>query len=206
MITTEDATDTGIVARAKRASLSVLRANPQLGIWQATGTVIGHSPNLTELRDIELGGDNIVFNAHGHSIRLAALEEDTGQLALVKTRSSWSNPKGVVQEKTPLAVTQHQHSATVISESPEEIALPTSDSERNDVGHQKHKHQQHHHLHHRALFKRHHEHVPAKWESTIMYGLKALWKFFITPSGFLMTIYVLNVVVSHLSSIVKPEI
>ena len=60
----------------------------------------------------------------------------------------------------------------------------------------KHPHRDRHVAHIRSLRERHRSDVKEKWGPTIMNGLKAFWKFFLTPSGFLITIYFLNIVAS----------
>ncbi|KAJ8118749.1 hypothetical protein OPT61_g358 [Boeremia exigua] len=157
----------GIVGRARGMSLSLMNATPQLGMWQATGTAIAQAPNLTELREPESGGSNIDFDAHGHSIRTAKPDEG-GELTLVKT-----------------------HTKTFGSPVEEAVAPKDADVE---VGHKALKH--HHGLHRRrTLQEKHASPHKESWGPTIKNGLKAFWVFFLTPSGFLITIYGLNVVV-----------
>ena len=156
----------GILGRARGASISLLNATPQLGMWQATGTAIAQAPNLTELRDPESGGANIEFNEHGHSIRIAKPDDD-GELTLVKS-----------QTKTLSSPAEE-------AVAPEETILDT----------EKKKHR-HHGLHRRRTLKeKHASSHKESWGPTIRHGLKAFWVFFLTPSGFLITIYGLNVVV-----------
>lgn len=160
----------GILGRARGASISLLNATPQLGMWQATGTAIAQAPNLTELRDPESGGANIEFNEHGHSIRVAQPDDD-GELTLVKS-----------QTKT-------------LSSPIEETIAP----EDTDI-HGKKKHR-HHGVHRRRTLKeKHTSSHKESWGPTIKNGLKAFWVFFLTPSGFLITIYGLNIVVRPVSS------
>ncbi|KAF3033207.1 hypothetical protein E8E12_004472 [Didymella heteroderae] len=155
----------GILGRARGASISLLNATPQLGMWQATGTAIAQAPNLTELRDPESGGANIEFNEHGHSIRIAKPDDD-GELTLVKS-----------QTKTLSSPAEE-------AVAPEETILDT----------EKKKHR-HHGLHRRRTLKeKHASSHKESWGPTIRHGLKAFWVFFLTPSGFLITIYGLNVV------------
>ncbi|KAJ4169599.1 hypothetical protein NW754_005752 [Fusarium falciforme] len=66
----------GLAGRLRGVSISVIKANPQLGVWQAAGTAIAQAPNLRELRDPESGGANIAFNVQGHSARFAVQEPD----------------------------------------------------------------------------------------------------------------------------------
>ncbi|KAI2466047.1 hypothetical protein F4781DRAFT_407002 [Annulohypoxylon bovei var. microspora] len=73
----------GLVGRVRGASISLLNANPQLGMWQATGTSIAQAPNLTELRLPEEAG-GIDFNSQGHSA-LTAVREPDGGLVPVRT-------------------------------------------------------------------------------------------------------------------------
>jgi hypothetical protein len=155
----------GIIGRARGVSLSLLNATPQLGMWQATGTAIAQAPNLTELREPESGGSNITFDAHGHSTRIAK-PNNNGELTLVTTRTkALDNP--VV-----------------------EIAV-------SDVEAERHAHKHHGFvLHHRqSLKEKHKSHHKEKWGPTIRNGLKAFWVFLLTPSGFFITIYGLNIVV-----------
>ena len=164
-----DNQEKGIVGRARGMSLSLLNATPQLGMWQATGTAIAQAPNLTELREPVSGGSNITFDVHGHSTRIAKPDGD-GQLTLVK--SSTKTFSGPVED------------AVV----PDEInAEPT-----------RHPHE-HHGFHRRQSLKEKHASLHKEsWGPTIKNGLKAFWVFFLTPSGFLITIYGLNVVVRYL--------
>jgi hypothetical protein len=158
----------GIVGRARGVSISLLNATPQLGMWQATGTAIGQAPDLKELREPESGGSNITFDAHGHSTRIAKLDA-YGELTLVKTQT----------KNLDLAVIQ-----PVVSE----------EASPEPLGH----HGEHHgHGFHRrrTLQEKHKSDQKEKWIPTMKHGLKAFWIFFLTPSGFLITIYGLNVVV-----------
>ncbi|KAJ4159185.1 uncharacterized protein LMH87_008093 [Akanthomyces muscarius] len=165
-----------IVGRARRASLSVINANPQLGIWQAAGTAIAQAPNLTELRDMDMGANNITFNSQGHSARLAAVYEDTGRLALVRSNTRVLD-KESDQEKAP---------PVRVAETPAEAAQQEPTAKTKE--HHRHRHHLWHHSHGESDGKK------ADIGPTIMHGLQAFWKFFITPAGFLITIYCLNIV------------
>jgi hypothetical protein len=158
----------GLYGRVRGASLSLMSANPQLGMWQASGLAIAQAPNLNELRDPESGGDKIEFNSQGHSMR-TAIEESDGELTLAK--SSIRAP-------------------TV------ELPVGTEEEAKGDDHHHRH----HHHLnihdraHHlmerrRALREKHKAEFREKWGPTMLNALKAFWKFFKTPAGFLITIY-----------------
>ncbi|KAI0895999.1 hypothetical protein F4806DRAFT_48939 [Annulohypoxylon nitens] len=78
----------GLVGRVRGASISLINANPQLGMWQATGTVIAQAPNLTDLRLPEEAG-GIDFNSQGHSA-LTAVRVPDGDLVPVRTATNLS--------------------------------------------------------------------------------------------------------------------
>ena len=164
-----EAQETGLVGRARALSTTLMNSSPQLGMWQATGTAIAQAPNLVELREPDSGGSNITFDAHGHSARIAKPDEEDGGLVLVKSPTAKLEVQPVpVQDDTAAAHTPHKHGRRI------------------------------HHAgaHVRSLREKHRSDVKEKWGPTIVHGLKAFWVFFLTPSGFLITLYGLNVVVS----------
>ncbi|EHK98206.1 hypothetical protein M7I_5971 [Glarea lozoyensis 74030] len=144
----------GVTGRIRGASVSVantlINFNPPPGMWAATGTVIAHAPNVTELREPIAGGENIEFDEYGHSARTVIIDEagtPVLPVALQQTTSAKSpEPRPGVIARRPTLLEQ---SAT---------------SEKHG------------------------------WGKATVNGLKAFWKFFITPTGFLMTIYGLNIV------------
>ncbi|KAI2615515.1 hypothetical protein GGR54DRAFT_632172 [Hypoxylon sp. NC1633] len=148
----------GLGGRVRRASVTLLNANPQLGMWQATGTAIAHAPNLTELRVPELS-ESIEFNAHGHSTQ-AALREADGDLIPARTRTA-----------------SESHQLPDLS--------PISENQSKKVKRRKRAN---------SLRERYSDEPKEGWGPTIVNALRALWKFFCTPSGFCITIYFLNIV------------
>ncbi|GAM36199.1 hypothetical protein TCE0_018f05104 [Talaromyces pinophilus] len=62
-----------VAQRLRKASTSVrgvvVNYNPQPGMWAATRTAIAYAPTLGELRHPVNGGENMVYNAHGHGAR-----------------------------------------------------------------------------------------------------------------------------------------
>ncbi|RKK67719.1 hypothetical protein BFJ69_g14244 [Fusarium oxysporum] len=169
----------GPVGRARTLSVSIINANPQLGVWQAAGTAIAQAPNLEELRNPEMGGSNISFNTQGHSARFAVQNHD-GEWALATSttnRPVFTNP---VFNKAPFTE----------NAIPEEVIGPRRDPTTLEESHR------HSRQRRQSLYERHKGGEKENWGRTIMHGFKALWKFFKTPSGFLVTIYFLNIVVS----------
>ena len=163
-----DDQEKGIIGRARGMSLSLLHTTPQLGMWQATATAMAQAPNLTELREPESGGSNITFDAHGHATRVAVPDED-GELTLVKSQT-----RILDQQATDAIV-------------PGEADEKTGKKSRRPHGHGLHRR--------RTLKEKHASPDKEPWGPTIKHGLKAFWVFFLTPSGFLITIYGLNIVV-----------
>lgn len=187
------ASNNGFVGRVRGASISLINANPQLGIWQAAGTAIAQAPNLTELRDAESGGDNIAFNAQGHSARFAVHDPD-GELTLVRSntrRPTFTTPNF---DNTP------GEESVIIADVDESIReVAASSSEHHPQAHwnlrEKHRHLR---QRRRSLYEKHKGDIKEKWGPTIANGLMAFWKFFKTPAGFFITLYCLNIVVCHL--------
>ncbi|KAH7117192.1 hypothetical protein B0J13DRAFT_514120 [Dactylonectria estremocensis] len=179
----------GFAGRVRGASISLINANPQLGMWQAAGTAIAQAPNLTELRDAESGGDNITFNAQGHSARFAVHDPD-GELTLL--RSNTRRPTFT----TPNFVNTPAEELVIIAD----VDEPTREVAASSSEHHPHAHcnlrEKHRHLRQRrrSLYEEHKGDVKEKWGPTILNGLKAFWKFFKTPAGFVITLYCLNIV------------
>ncbi|KAF4874154.1 hypothetical protein COL154_009105 [Colletotrichum chrysophilum] len=182
------AANDGIVGRVRGASLSIMNANPQLGMWQAAGTAIAQAPNLTELRDENSGGDNIAFNSQGHSARFARQERD-GELALV--RSSTRNGS-IATEGQPAFRSVFKDSDKPDERhegEPDEARVLMGDDQANGSPDPRQQFQRR-----QSLYEKHMAKEKAPWQTTVVNGLKAFWKFFLTPSGFIITIYCLNIV------------
>jgi len=128
------------------SSLSFLNATPQLGMWQATGTAIAQSPNLTDLREPEVGGSNIEFDTHGHSI-LKPKPDSNGELTLIKTQTK-----------------------TLTGPAGEDVVSGETEIECGRRHHKRHKHPSHCH---RSLKKKHASLQKEPRGSTFQNGLKA---------------------------------
>lgn len=170
---------TQTAGRLRNASISaagrLLDYNPARGMWQATGTAIAYAPNVTDLRSAATGGENITFDEHGHSAREAhaeVLKEDylvrvqTQRRATMGSINMQNGKRSSTASADNVAPTEKEVSAE--TESPI-FASPTAEIELPV-----------------------HEKVP--WPTAIKHALHAFWKFFLTPTGFLITLYGLNVV------------
>ncbi|KAH7025055.1 uncharacterized protein B0I36DRAFT_366951 [Microdochium trichocladiopsis] len=207
----------------RRASVSIMNTNPQLGMWQATGTAIAQAPNLAELRGTESGGLNIEFNSQGHSARIVA-EEDDGELVLVRSNTNLSmaaaGRRGSLMGGGGGLTRRDTGTGTVLAEVREDedgdhqgkppTSRPASSSGRTgngleavttvpDSGRDDRKGRRHGHrfrgLKRRQTLKDKHKHERLeKWGPTVRNGLLAFWKFFTTFAGFCITIYGLNIV------------
>ncbi|KAK2013641.1 hypothetical protein LZ32DRAFT_604421 [Colletotrichum eremochloae] len=176
-----------IVDRVRSASVSIMNVNPQLGMWQAAGTAIAQAPNLTELRDPDSGGDNIAFTAQGHSAR-HAVQEPQGDLALIRPvlgrRPSTFSDDGRPGFRNVLG--DKPDNIRESGEQPVPAEPGRHESLLSSGGQQSRRRQ--------SLHQKHMGKGKAPWKTTITNGLKAFWKFFLTPSGFIITIYCLNIV------------
>ncbi|OLN83394.1 hypothetical protein CCHL11_03156 [Colletotrichum chlorophyti] len=184
----------GIAGRVRGASLSIINSNPQLGIWQAAGTAIAQAPNLTELRDPDSGGDNIAFTAQGHSARYA-VQEPGGDFTLVRSNTGRTLPSP--RDEQPAFRNVFNDKSENIREADEHgqhgVMAGTSD-DRPDTHESLIPSDTQQFRRRQSLYEKHMAQEKAPWGPTIMNGLKAFWKFFLTPSGFLITLYCLNIV------------
>ncbi|KAG4437838.1 hypothetical protein IFR05_006684 [Cadophora sp. M221] len=179
---------TTITGRIRKASISTTNAllnfNPQPGMWAATGTAIAYAPTLSELREPVAGGENIEFNDHGHSARTVVKNESGAPvLALSRTRSG----TGLVQSRT---IEQKNTEGNQIQpqngnqqdededEGKKTQARPAPPQRTPTLAKQA-----------EVLTEEKHN-----WKTTTRHGLTAAWKFVSTPTGFLMTLYGLNIV------------
>lgn len=152
-----------VAQRLRRASTSVtgvvMNYNPQPGMWAATGTAIAYAPTLEELRRPVNGGQNIVYNAHGHGARSTpSANPDYSAVTTTETKTS------AVLDRTETFI-----------ESPASVDGPdTSPGESEGA---------------RVPSEEKHN-----WKETSRRAVAVGWKFVRTPTGFLMTIYGLNIV------------
>ncbi|PVH70845.1 hypothetical protein DL98DRAFT_564072 [Cadophora sp. DSE1049] len=165
---------TTITGRIRKASLSTTNAllnfNPQPGIqWQEE--------------------ENIEFNDHGHSARTVVKDESGAPvLALTRTRTRTGTGlvrNATVEQKTGAAESQMQTQSPQHEEKiPDEgVARPAPPQRTPTLAQQ-------------ADLLTSSSSQPKKhnWKLTTQHGLTAAWKFISTPTGFLMTLYGLNIV------------
>ena len=137
-------------------------------MWAATGTAIAYAPTLTELREPVAGGENIEFNEHGHSARTVTTDEDGSPILST-------------------SLTRSKTRATVLEGA--EVLQQGEDDKGEEKGQQRPRLERKQTLLEQSETKEKHT-----WIKTIGNGFSAFWKFFTTPTGFLMTIYGINIV------------
>ncbi|KAF7907791.1 hypothetical protein BELL_0454g00030 [Botrytis elliptica] len=163
-----------ISGRIRNTSISLadaaLNFNPQLGIWAATGTAIAYAPTLEELREPISGGANIEFNEQGHSKRTVTTDLN-GEPVLAKASSRTQTRRlSNAQVLNPVPVVGHGNFNTALETEPK-FAKPSLKTRTTVIEEERH-----------------------GWGPAIKHGIAAFWKFATTPTGFLMTIYGLNIV------------
>ena len=177
-----------ITGRIRKASISTTNAllnfNPQPGMWAATGTAIAYAPTLSELREPVAGGENIEFTDHGHSARTVVKDESGAPvLALARTRTGTGLMRTATEQKeTPGNQTQSQTPQQDEEKAPEEGLSRPSPPQRTPT------------LARQAEILTSSEVPKHNWKTTTAHGFTAAWKFISTPTGFLMTLYGLNIV------------
>jgi Protein of unknown function (DUF2985) len=166
----EEQQPTTVTGRLRKASVSAADAlinfNPQPGMWAATGTAIAYAPTLSELREPVAGGENIQFNEHGHSTRTVARDEE-GFPVLTN----------VLSKSATRVLTHTQPTSSDPSTESKESDVQTQ-AERPSLAAQA-----------EAETKENHN-----WKATTKHAFTAAGKFVSSPTGFLMTLYGLNVV------------
>jgi len=152
-------------------------------MWAATGTAIAYAPTLSELREPYAGGSNIEFTDHGHSARTVIVSGgDENELRLGTRRVSnatilgqyrfpggdgdGGGGGGAGEVKKEDTIKEENRGGVIREEEKPSLAELTKASEEEKHG----------------------------WGMAVMHGLQAFWKFFKTPTGFLMTLYGLNIV------------
>ncbi|KAH7407276.1 hypothetical protein BKA64DRAFT_411364 [Cadophora sp. MPI-SDFR-AT-0126] len=183
---------TSITGRIRKASLSTTNAllnfNPQPGMWAATGTAIAYAPTLSELREPVAGGENIEFTDHGHSARTVVKDESGAPvLALARTRTRAGTElvrSATVEQKTGAPESQIQTQSPQQDEekaTEEDTSRPAPPQRTPTLAQQ-------------AVHLTSPSEPKHNWKLTTRHGLTAALKFISTPTGFLMTLYGLNIV------------
>ncbi len=190
---------TNASSRLRRASLRVFEANPPSGMWHAAGHVASKIPTVNDIRHGSFSHKG--WSAEGQRSRSRSQSNDGG---LSKVPSGAKTHKGSVDvpKKIPETTAEHGHHHHSSSHPPEHHHHPgkTVDTEKviaDTIGHETVTEKVH------EAEKTHQPHVypngytpPPKhtWGQATHIALKGFWRFVITPSGFLITIYGLNVV------------
>ncbi|KAE9375904.1 hypothetical protein N431DRAFT_437355 [Stipitochalara longipes BDJ] len=162
-----------ITGRLRKASVTaadaLLNFNPQPGMWAATGTAIAYAPTLTELREPVAGGENIEFNAQGHSARTVVRDEE-GEHVLGSVLSRTGTKGGILGNMQ-----------TQTRGSRREGEKKERDSERGEEEGEK-----------PTLAAQAALHVDSQekhnWKATTKHGFTAAWKFVSSLTGFFMTL------------------
>ncbi|KAH8687246.1 hypothetical protein BGZ60DRAFT_501479 [Tricladium varicosporioides] len=146
---------------------SLINFNPQPGTQHLAtiGAAMAQAPNLTELCEPIGSGENIQFDAYGHSVRTVVTDSSgvlilTTVLSRTVTRISTRNTT-ILHDNTPK---KQEAGRLPVGELPMPTLLEQAASE------EKH-----------------------GWGETTLHGLTAAWKFACTPIRFVMTIYGLTI-------------
>ncbi|PQE29552.1 alpha-L-rhamnosidase C protein [Rutstroemia sp. NJR-2017a BBW] len=163
--------------RIRSSSISMVDAalnfNPQPGMWAATGTAIAYAPTLNELREPIGGGANIEFTPHGHSARTVTTDVN-GEPFLAKTLSKTKTRRMSTATATILNTIADKPEIGGIKPAP----TATTEAEKPSL----------------AELTAVPDHEKHGWRPATLHALQAFWKFVLTPTGFLMTLYGLNIV------------
>ncbi|KAI5804448.1 hypothetical protein EDC01DRAFT_627302 [Geopyxis carbonaria] len=171
---------------ARRMSLteSFLNARPPLGALAATGEVFGRGPNLVDLRRDSAGSVPTTRTRRGSSLSGASAVGSPGSRGLcvdspvIMERRSEDNRR---YEHDPMDGANGMMDTNGVSNG---VSNGTNGTEKALNGRASGE---------ETVSDRGHETQPHWWAVTKT-GLAAFWKWFTTPFGFVLTIYMLNVV------------
>ncbi|KAF1345586.1 hypothetical protein BDV97DRAFT_361466 [Delphinella strobiligena] len=175
------------VGRLRASSLStvankVMDLDPALGAWQAAGLGVAYAPNIKDLRSTVTGGDNIKFDAHGHSARHGNAEElkndhmvklaiqRRATMTILDSKNGWRTDEEEQAMKNALENTGKFVTQRNEKETPLTTPTPTPLREPEELPQK------------------------ATWPVAIKHALHAFRKFFLTLTGFLITLYGINVI------------
>ncbi|KAF1917982.1 hypothetical protein BDU57DRAFT_445626 [Ampelomyces quisqualis] len=190
-------------SRIRTASIKLMEANPPPGMWAATGTTVSRAPSLADIRRGSFGSDG--WNEETQRKRAGTRGSQEEKMRPSRKTSAAVSPLEGGTEPFP-AVTEEQ----------------TRDLPSGDANFQPHKHDpQEKEANARPELRQSNSmtdttddsaarepltgserryangYVPPPklpWKQSFAIGLKGFWKWFLTPAGFLITIYALNVV------------
>ncbi|PSN68103.1 hypothetical protein BS50DRAFT_461585, partial [Corynespora cassiicola Philippines] len=195
--TSTNASTASTSSRLRTASMKLMEASPPPGMWAATGSVASKAPTLAEIRRGSFSSSGWNEESQRHKAERRASQGEEGGRCPVRpgmgksARTGSSNklaqtgtgpePFPTLKEEDMGAVPTRGTSDSVdaVIETPklDHVEKPSrlpSDATQYSNGY-----------------------VPppkVPWTRSTVIGLKAFWKFFLTPSGFLITLYGLNVV------------
>ncbi|KAI9736663.1 MAG: hypothetical protein M1834_000867 [Cirrosporium novae-zelandiae] len=197
--------------RLRSASERVLEYSPPLGMWHATGSVIARAPTLGDIRCGNF--DNEGWNARRQRANSTAEPPGPGRgngLAInninnpnteyiserrISEHASTSNaaenaaPKALLGDPSP--VIQQDETETEVFPSFSDRGTDISREDSTDLPQKELKTGPDENGVYPNGYKFPPKHT---WKESISIGLRSFWKFFLTPFGFIVTIYGLNVV------------
>jgi hypothetical protein len=174
----------GVVGRARAASVKAVNKafvefDPQPGVWAGVGTSIAHAPNLSELRSPGNDGERIEFDVNGVNVRKSNAPEIRKQREAKHNHGLRHN-----QYHQHADIPEDESSANTTGNGPTDDTSSQAEIVKPKKG---------------KFADRPYNQDPWKapqqpWSTTLKHGSRAFLKFVLTPTGFLLTLYSLNVV------------
>ncbi|KAF2198136.1 hypothetical protein GQ43DRAFT_379395 [Delitschia confertaspora ATCC 74209] len=202
--TSTNASSTSVTSRLRSASLKLIEATPPPGMWAATSHAASKAPSLSEIRkgsfstfgwnherqrmERQGSGSENGGKRSGPSRRISASMGTEPFPALTEEEMTLAPTTSTIQEKGPVAKYSEEVEDKVVvvdpagkanSEAFEQVEqVPLQQPNGKDIPYPN-------------------GYIPPPklpWKTSTMIGLKAFSKWVMTPSGFLITLYGLNVV------------
>ncbi|CAO2648419.1 Nn.00g076860.m01.CDS01 [Neocucurbitaria sp. VM-36] len=185
-------------SRLRTASIKLMEATPPPGMWAATGTTASKAPSLSDIRKGSFGSEgwNEETQRKRAGSRASQAEErsPTDRTSGTKRRASSNN--ALSTEPFP-ALTEEETQHVPGHGAQDKGIAPGAESKHSSETAEKINEGYAREPMRTPSGQYANGYVPPPklpWKRSFVIGLKGFWKWFLTPSGFLITLYGLNVV------------
>jgi len=172
------------VSRLRSSSINavtrVISFDPQPGVWTGVGATLAQAPALVELRVPESAARQIAFDANGYNVRkLTDAEVKAKRQGLQRQATIPDIPEHVASnpgERSAETGSAMEKVRSHTSSTPIDLPPPSAASGSTTA----------------PIYRPLPPPIP--WSTALKHGLRAFTSFILTPTGFLLTLYSLNVV------------
>jgi hypothetical protein len=194
-----------VSSRLRSATGKLMEASPPPGMWAATGTTVARAPSLSDIRVGSFGSDG--WNEHAQRSRAGSRASQRMSGSRTSASDPPERPNAATQKttsddaintKTFPVLTEEDTRQSAEQDTQHSSPTPGTSSKRSYDPSAEHVDGDRPQQPKRTSSGRYaNGYVPPPklpWKRSLAIGLKSFWKWFLTPAGFLITLYSLNVV------------